>query len=215
MAKGIFDYHLYIFDLDGTIIDSSELMLKSLAYATKDIEGYIIDEKLFFSQMGKKLEEIFDILGIDPSLAALYRQYSAKHQDEIKVFEEVIAFIKGLKSQNKLVTINTGKEYVRTQKILGEMQLEELFDLVVCSDKLVNSKPHPESIYTTLERLAITKEKTVMIGDSYQDILCAQNAEIDSVFVGWGTATESEIVSLNPTFIILEEKDLSELIHNP
>lgn len=215
MAKDIFKYDLYIFDLDGTIIDSSELMLKSLAYATKDLDGYVINEKLFFSQMGKKLEEIFEILKIDPKLANLYRQYSAEHQDEIEIFDEVVEFIKELKGKGKLITINTGKEYVRTKKLLEELKLEQFFDLIVCSDQLINSKPHPESIFKTLNMLSVSKENTIMIGDSYQDILCAKNACIDSMFVSWGTTLESEVISIKPNFIYRDLKELKfDHLHN-
>lgn len=209
---GFCDNQLFIFDLDGTIVDSKQLMTEALRKCFKliGIENPPYDH--FFSLMGKSLNDIFKDINLPTELVGIYQDYCSSHKERINIFPGMHQIIGKLHALNKRLAILTGKDRVRTIEILRMHGLMQFFELVVASDDITYSKPHPEGVEKILHTLNMDKSLTILIGDGLFDIQCAKNAGIDSAFVCWGTGKKNVIEVLSPEFTFYNISELIQII---
>lgn len=213
IPKAINSYELYIFDFDGTIIDSSTLMKDSLKYCYQKAGQEVNPPyQAFFSMMGESLENIFNRLGLPSYWVNDYREFATQNIHRITLFEELKDVLKILRERNKKLALFTGKDRMRTLKLLHKFELEELFDEVITPDELQNPKPHPEGINLLTSRLNVSPDQTLMIGDSLFDMQSASEAGVDKLFVLWGTGKQNEIAECSPTFVLQTPRQLREVI---
>ncbi|MEE6146321.1 HAD family hydrolase [Bacillus cereus] len=206
-------YDIYIFDFDGTIIDSKELMKKSLENCVKQYnDGYRIDYKLFFSLMGDSLENIFEKMGLPTDLAKGYREYSVNNVKEVKLFPQVVHFIQYLYQMKKKIILFTGKDRARTMELLRIFKLQKYFNMIITPDDLTYPKPHPEGVQIVLDKYKINNNKAILIGDGRYDILAAKGANIHAMYVDWGTGNLAEISELQPNYILYQPEELNKLV---
>ena len=128
----------------------------------------------------------------------IYREYSSTNIEMIKVHENIVKILRFIKYKGVLCALCTGKERKRTVEILKHFNLEQYFDIVVCSDDVHVPKPNAESILTIMNKLGIGEENCIMIGDGINDIKCAHNAGVDSIAVTWGDVAAEDLERENP-----------------
>jgi HAD superfamily hydrolase (TIGR01509 family) len=193
-------YTLFIFDFDGTIIDSHKLMKEALLHCYRK-SGKLREPPydLFFSMMGDSLNNIFFELGLCNEMIIEYKTFCVRNVHKVEVFSDVIETLSFLKQCQKQVALFTGKDKERTVYLLNFFGIKNLFDCIVNPEDVKNAKPDPEGIYLLLKKLGVDKKQTIMIGDSYYDIQSAKRANIDSAYVCWGTGDDS-VQKLSPTF---------------
>lgn len=205
------NYELYIFDFDGTIIDSKEVMKKSLLYCFGE---YKPNEKpdftLFFSMMGDSLNNILSKMGLPSEAVEDYKRISIENQGDIRLIPKMKEVINYLYSNNKKMAIYTGKDHERTLSTLKLLDIIMYFDLVVASDDLNKPKPYPDGVNFIMKSLSVSKEQTILIGDSLYDIQSAKAAGIASAFVNWGIGEEEEVRILNPKYKFEKVTDLQK-----
>ncbi|ODP26043.1 Phosphoglycolate phosphatase [Paenibacillus nuruki] len=208
------DNQLFIFDLDGTIVDSKQLMTEALGECYQNLGIEDPPYNHFFSLMGKSLEAIFRELNIPIELVRNYQHYCSSHKDRIYLFPYMAQIIKSLSDQKKKMAILTGKDRIRTFEILKMYNIMNYFEEVVTSDDITYSKPDPEGIEKILKKLNGNISSTIMIGDGLFDIQCAKNANISSAFVCWGTGEKKIIETLAPDFIFNNPSELIQVVNN-
>lgn len=203
-------YKNIIFDFDGVIINSHDVQFKALTESFKIICGEGVPPyNDFFKLSGDSLKNIFTQLGLSLEMIPIYQKISSENIGSIKIYEGMIELLQKLNEIGCNCALCTGKDRSRTIEILRYFNMEYLFKIVICSDDVINPKPHPESLILIMEKLGALPENTVMVGDGINDILSAQNAGVKPIAVTWGDISSGVTFENEPTSIV---NTISELM---
>jgi pyrophosphatase PpaX len=206
-----------LFDFDGTLIDTNEVIIQSFQYTFRKVLGEEKPLEEIVKNFGEPLAVTMEkMLDIPPEEAmAIYREYHyEKFDDLIEIFPGMLELIRVLKERGYKLGIVTSRLRHTTMKGLEKYGLEDYFDYVLTADDTDRHKPDPTPIVMTLEKLGSKPEEAIMVGDSMFDILCAHNAGVESILVGWAIAvTEDEKKGPNkPTYIAERAEDILAII---
>ncbi|HEX8149376.1 MAG TPA: HAD-IA family hydrolase [Pyrinomonadaceae bacterium] len=191
-----------VFDLDGVLIDSEPLMRFAFEAVYRDfIGGGTPPIESYLEHMGESFPRIMDKLGLPHTLWEPYRALCQRHVDHIRLFPGSRDFLERASAVGLQMGILTGKDRLRTLQILEHFDLGRFFQVVVASDELRNPKPHPEGILCVLDRLGCRAAEALMVGDSVNDILCAQQAGVKAAAVTWGIKPERLRTLCRPDYL--------------
>ncbi len=184
-----------LFDFDGTIMDTNEVIIRSWQHTFKTVEGKERPKEHIIETFGEPLyvtmEKLLPQIPLEEGVS-IYRGYHySNFKDLIEVFPGVIEVIKELKNRDYKVAIVTSRLRKTTCMGLEKYDMEKYFDSIITCDDTDKHKPDPEPINIALERLKSSPNEAIMVGDSMFDILCAKNAGVKSAFVGWSLAASS------------------------
>lgn len=207
-------YKLYIFDLDGTILDSKEDIAIGVNYALEvlGISPKPVEEIVKFVGYGAK-KLIDDLLPDYPQeskeeIVRLFREFYSKNPViKSTLYPRSEEVIYSLKSKGKKVAIVTNKYESISVDILKHFGIYNLIDLVVGADTTSEKKPSPLPVYYTLERLNEGRQHSIIVGDSETDILTGKNASIHTCLVLHGYGKKDVAIGLNPDFVIKDFYD--------
>lgn len=178
---------LYLFDLDGVLINSKNNMKVSWNSVLKKINLKITFKK-YFSLIGNPFLNILKKLRIDEKhfkiIETEYGKNSIKNMNKIKLYPKVKYTLNKLLKEKKIIGILTSKDKVRTRIILRKFKLN--LKIVLCPTKGKLGKPNPYQIINLIEKKKIRKDDVVYIGDMPVDKLTAQNAGIDYIHCNYG-----------------------------
>lgn len=204
-----------LFDFDGTIFDTNKLILESWNEVFRVKGNKKTDEEVlatFGEPLVISMEKWFP--GQSEECINIYRSYQRDiFFEKIEIYEGMGELIKKLKALGYLNAIVTSRLTSSTMKTLEKYDLARYFDVIVTCDDTDKHKPDPAPALLALEKLGISADEAIMIGDSKFDIKCAHNAGIKGVLVGWSEAKgdiphEGEDA---PDFIIERAEDLLEI----
>ncbi|NLY81483.1 MAG: HAD family hydrolase [Clostridiales bacterium] len=207
-----------IFDFDGTIMDTNDLILNSWQHTFKHFEGKERSIEEIYETFGETLTYSMQNLlpNVETGLAIeKYREYQVVHSDEqIKIFDDIVKLLDELKNRDLLLSIVTSRLRNTTMKYLKSFDLLDYFDVIVTCDDTNIHKPKPEPALIALKKLNVRKDETIMVGDTRFDIGCANSAGIDSVLVNWGVAYRQENLPSEfiPKYVINKPMELLEVI---
>tara|TARA_B110000977_G_C11074353_1_gene490634 strand:- start:1617 stop:2252 length:636 start_codon:yes stop_codon:yes gene_type:complete len=178
---------IYLFDLDGVILNSKKNM--NLAWNSV-MEGLEIEIKFenYFNYIGLPFREILKKLKIDKSkftkAEKIFILNSKKNLDKLKLYNKVSETINLLKKRKKIIGVLTSKDKIRTLMILKKFNLN--FDFVLCPVSKKLSKPNPFQIFEIMKTYKSKKKDLVFVGDMDIDKLTAHNAGIDFIYCNYG-----------------------------
>jgi pyrophosphatase PpaX len=182
-------YPTVLFDLDGTLIDSGEIILSSFRHATNTVLGREIpDEVLAAAVGGSNIYDqmrAFDEERVD-ELVRVYREHNEPLHDDLVAFEGIERVLDRFKTEGRQLGIVTAKRRKTVDLAFAILPLERYFDTVVTSEQTEHHKPHPEPVLTALERLASKPEQAAFVGDSPFDMGAGRAAGVFTVAVSWG-----------------------------
>jgi len=190
---------IILFDLDGTLIDSTEAILEGFNVAFKKFNQKAPADEVIKSHIGKTLHDMFNLMGVEERLLDSYvlaykTHYRTIHTQKTHLLPKAKEALELASSFATLgvVTTKTGKYSIEILKHLGVM---DYFEVLIGMEDVSNPKPHPEPILKALSRLNqkdIDKSNSWMIGDTPMDILSAKNAKINPIGVtsGYGSFEE-------------------------
>jgi len=182
-------YSTVLFDLDGTLIDSGEIILSSFRHATKTVlEREIPDEVLAAAVGGSNIYDqmrAFDEERAD-ELVRVYRAHNEPLHDDLVAFEGIEGVLGRFRSEGRRLGIVTAKRRRTVDLAFTLLPLEQYFDAVVTAEQTDNHKPHPEPVLTALERLGAGPEEAAFVGDSPFDMGAGKAAGVFTVAVSWG-----------------------------
>lgn len=206
----------FLFDLDGTLIDSVRLILDSYhhALATHGLPPRTDEEWL--AGVGTPLTVQFspwrDDDAIFQALLATYREYNLTHHDRmVTVYPGVVDAVREIKAagyQTGLVTSKNRQGALRGLKLAG---LEALMDVLIGADDVTNPKPHPEPIERAMTMLGASPATTVYIGDSIHDMRSGRAAGVTTAAVLWGPFGRSHLEGARPDHWVTRPHELLTL----
>ncbi|WP_047984098.1 pyrophosphatase PpaX [Ornithinibacillus californiensis] len=206
--------HTILFDLDGTLIDTNELITQSFYHTFKEFGlEFTHDEILAFN--GPPLRETFEKLDLDKAEAMIstYRDHNLEHHDQlVEAFPNVKETLSVLKERGirlGIVTTKMRKTAIRGMKLTG---IYDYFDTIIALDDITHAKPHPEPVLSAMKQLNAKPDHTLMVGDNSHDIESGHNAGVKTAGVVWSLKGEDFLQKYNPTYMLKDMKDLVEII---
>lgn len=213
---------LLIFDLDGTLIDSVPDLAKAINFTLKQLDRDQFSENIIRKWVGNGAvtlvkRALSGDVNISSSLdnklhekaITIFLDYYSKHLcDNTKMYKNVQETLSILKNRGYILTIVTNKPYDFIKPILKTLEIEDLFEYYIGADSLDVKKPHPKPLLHVCETFNITIDKALMIGDSKNDILSANSANIDSIGVTYGYNYNEDISFFNPNIVVDNFEDI-------
>lgn len=214
---------LIIYDLDGTLIDSSKDISNSLNWALKELGFSEVSELLIRSHVGSGiLPLIQNVLkeaspdhqipqdGILERAISLYRSYYSDHLlDETKLYPGVKTVLDFFKEKKQAVITNKSIEFPR--RILKGLGIDHYFFEVIGEDQKLPKKPAPDSVLKLLRFTKTNRNEAILIGDSMIDIQTAKNAKIKVIAVTYGFDSKAQIEACQPDWMINQLDELMEM----
>jgi len=208
-------FDIYIFDLDGTLIDTRcdlaiavNEMLDLYGIGPKSVEevtGYVGDgiKKLVERSFGNSS---FDI---EEALSAFKKCYWNHMLDTTAPYPGVVNLLSSLKGKFKAILTN--KAYRFTRAITDGLGLTPFFPVIVGGDTVERKKPSTDGIEYILDRAGLPKARAVMIGDGKNDIVVAKNAGLASVWVTYGFSDRARLLGATPDYTIDTPEQLLDI----
>jgi pyrophosphatase PpaX len=200
------EYQTYLFDADGTLFDTIDMICSSFQYIAGKYAGKALARETIIRGIGLPLlDQIAHHLGEagDPlAIADDYRDYQLTIlAQSISVFPQVAETLQSLKKAGRQLGIVTSRRRPSLDEILEITATGQYFDVLVTPEDTSRHKPHAEPVLKAMTMLGADKTQTVYIGDAFCDILSGTGAGIDTVFVAW---SHTQLASLPspPTWTI-------------
>ncbi len=184
-------YDLIVFDWDGTLYDSTALIVGCIQAACTDLglaepsrtdAAYVIGlglhDALAHVAPGLPPERV-------PELGQRYRHHYFKRQHELSLFQGTIDLLHALKARNHWLAVATGKSRAGLNEALAHVELKGMFDATRTADETA-SKPHPLMLHELISTFGVAPERTLMVGDTTHDLQLARNAGTHCVAVSYG-----------------------------
>lgn len=205
-----------LFDLDGTLIDSAEVILKCFSSVFDEMFPKVqVSEEERLEFLGPTLVHTFGRYTKDSSLVEkaiksyVHCSIEEHDNDNIKAFPNAIELLKALKLLGIRTGVVTSKQSSAAAYGLKINGLLDFVDVLVGSDNVENHKPNPEALMKAFDTLDVNNKEVLYVGDHENDILAARNANALSVGVSYSYRLK-HIKQLNPDYII---SDLFEIIN--
>lgn len=206
-----------LFDLDGTLIDSIELILNSARHAFRDRNGHVPSDAEWLTGVGIPLAAMFRRYAADDAdvaaLIAKYREYQlANHDRLVRCYDAVVETVDGLRAAGHPLGIVTSKTGWLAQRGLDNVGLGSHFDIIVGCDTCDRHKPDPGPVHFALDRLRYSASEAVFVGDSIYDVQAGNAAGVTTVAALWGPFTREDLAPSNPDHFLTRISDLPRLI---
>ena len=214
-------YRNYLFDLDGTLIDTAPDLDRALNYSLADAGLSGVDESLTRQFVGNgarvMIEQALGHHGHEPvqtlvdDIQTVFLDYYAQHcADASKPYPEVIDVLSVLKDKGANLGVVTNKKRSFSLTILEGLDMMHFFQCVVGGDTAAQPKPDPSPIFLCLEEMGQTAQDTLFVGDSVTDVNAALNARLPVVCVRDGYHQGVDLSAAGATAMI---DTFAELLH--
>ena len=203
------NYDTYIFDLDGTLLDSLTDLAISCNYALRinNMPERTIDEVRCFVGNGvKKLMERAIPNGLqNPAFEKTYadfrKHYLVHNLDNTKPYPGIIPLLKRLHSEGKNIAVVSNKFYAATQDLVKHF-FGEYITVAIGERENIRKKPAPDTVFEALRQLDASSAGAVYIGDSDVDVMTARNCNIPCISVLWGFRTKEFLIKNGATTFV-------------
>ncbi len=208
-------YSVILFDLDGTLLDTSELIFTSFKHTFERFCPGKYSREVVIPYFGEPLEETMKRFnpGQAKAMVETYRKYNLLYHDQlIRIFPEVQEVLAKLYEAGIKLGVVTNKQRKTAEMGLNHFNLGKYMETMVCYGEAERPKPAAAPILKALKQLNATPDQALMVGDSRFDLLAAREAEVSSVFVKWSIHTLDSIKEFSPTYVIERMSDLLSLV---
>ncbi len=199
-------FDLIAFDWDGTLFDSTAIITRSIQRAVRDVGGTVPTDRDASFVIGMGLMQALAHAAPDvpkekyPELGARYRYHYAMHQNDITLFEGVLALLHDLRQRKHVLAVATGNSRNGLNEARASASLKGAFEGTRTADETAG-KPDPLMLHELMVEFDVAPERTLMIGDTTHDLQMARNAGCASVGVSYGAHEPDEFHALQPVFI--------------
>ena len=190
MKETVFERRVWFFDLDGTLIDSSDCHERAYLEALKSERDDLIGAFSYEQVKGVRTSETFAQLGVvdkaqirrltDTKQLAYRRMIEA---GEVEILPGAYNLLQKLHSDGRLLCLVTGASRISTNAVLNSHGLGKFFSGTISGDDCVESKPHPECYLEGLKRYDVAAAEAVAVEDSLNGLLSARQANLDVIAV--------------------------------
>jgi pyrophosphatase PpaX len=220
-----------LFDLDGTLIDTTDLILRCFQFSWSTVCGFEHPRETLIDTFGTPLRDsMYHLLARDSAgngirnaeaetstveeLILAYRTFNVSNHDVLaRPFEGTREVLTELRRRSYSIAVVTSKGRELALRGLRLCSLHDLLDSAIFLEDTTLHKPHPAPILAALERLGTPLDAAAYVGDSRHDIIAARAAGIRSVGALWGPFPRAAIEREGPTFIAESITELLEIFN--
>lgn len=203
-----------LFDLDGTLINTNELIIESFIH-TFNHYGLNFSNEEIITFNGPPLRETFQSIDQERAeeMIKTYREHNLFHHDDyVTPFPNVLETVKELDHHGYALGIVTTKMRKSVEKGLAITGIKPYFKTIITLDDVSHAKPHPEPVIKAMKELKGEPKSTLMIGDNSYDIEAGHNAGVQTAGVAWAQRGEAYLKQYKPTYMLNDMKDLLDLV---
>ena len=206
----------YLFDLDGTLIDSTHLIMEAFRHTMRTHLGTVPDEDRWRAGFGRPLRPQLANFARDAGQAermvVTYRDYTDLHHDRLLLpYPGIDDALAGLRRDGARLAIVTSKTHALARRGLARCGLAGCFDVVIGMDDVTPHKPHPAPVQAALSRLSAAPERAVFIGDSPYDIQAGRAAGVRTAAVLWGAFERERLDRETPDYWLSDPSGIAAI----
>ncbi len=218
-----------LFDFDGTLVNTTPLILRSFRATWKKIFGFEMEDSDYIKTFGTLLHtalkglteqcvtdgricKVDDLTAMADELLRTYRQFNNEwHDQAIEPFAGIDETLQELKARDFKLGIVSSKMRLGVERGLNVFAMAELFDVIITADDVTNHKPHPEPLLKALDQINAAAHEAIYVGDSIHDIAAGRAANIATVAAAWGPFPRTDLEALKPDHLLDEPRELLRL----
>ena len=200
-------FDLIAFDWDGTLFDSTALIVKCIQAAVRDVGGTVPSDQDAAYVIGLGLMQALAHAAPDvpreryAQLGERYQHHYVREQNRISLFEGVLPMLESLRERGHLLAVATGKSRRGLDEALHTVELQGRFHGSRTADETAG-KPHPLMLMELMAEFGTSPERTLMIGDTTHDLQMALNAGCASLGVSYGAHEPQAFEALRPRAVL-------------
>ena len=208
-------FDLIAFDWDGTLFDSTQIIVRCIQRAVADVGGAVPSDRDASWVIGMGLMDALAHAAPDvpqhryAELGAAYRRHYIAHQNDLSLFEGVLPMLADLRQRQHWLAVATGKSRRGLDEVLRTVQLAGIFDGSRTADETAG-KPDPRMLHELMREFGTEPQRTLMIGDTTHDLQMAVNAGCASLAVSYGAHTLEGFAALQPRAIVHSVRELHD-----
>ena len=212
-------YDTIIFDLDGTLLDTAQDVLKAINHALLLLDRNPTDLDQVKRAIGPNKDTFLNAVlpGASPEAMDIFishfRMFYWDHcLDDTQLFPGMEHVLNGLAGKTLAVATNKPRKY--SVKILEGRQILDRFRCVVGPEDVSHPKPHPEMIVNIMKSVEATPSRTLIVGDTEQDMRAGRSAGVGLCCVRYGYGDLDRIRQINPEYFIERPEEILEIVAN-
>jgi pyrophosphatase PpaX len=214
-ATRLAELQAVLFDLDGTLIDTVELIVSTFRFATREVMGEALPDEVVMAGVGMPL--ITQMRDFSPEhadeLLRVYRAHNAEvHDDMVREYPGTEDVLTELAARGLPMGVVTSKGTPMTLRGLRLFDLERFFGVIVTADDVDTHKPDPYPVRHAAELLGVDVTRCIYLGDSPHDMQAAIDAGAVSVAALWGAFGEEDVLAPGPDFALTDIRQLIGLL---
>lgn len=215
LADRVAGLECVLFDLDGTLIDTIELILESMRYATHTVLGEALPDEVLMHNMGVPL--IRQMTEFSPEHAELllttYREHNHRvHDSMVKEYPGVGAALEYCTTRQLKLGIVTSKSRAVAMRGIDRFSLGRFFDTIVACDDVPIHKPEPYPLLFAAEQLGVDIARCAYVGDSPHDMAASVAAGSVSIAALWGGFTRERVLEPGPEYAAVIMDDVVSIL---
>lgn len=208
-------YETYLFDLDGTLLDSIDLIIETCRFSLKEVAGIEVDPDLVRRHVGIPLKDQYPVYlkGKIPEkpmaeILKIHMDYQLKiWNDHLKIFPGTMETLEGLSARGASLAVVTSRRLATTELYTRHLGIWPFFKTFITPENTAAHKPDPEPAREALRKLGKSAPTALFVGDAVFDIACGHGAGCDTAYVDWGHLPPHEIKP-KPTHVLSKLTDL-------
>lgn len=204
-----------LFDLDGTLIDTNDLIIQSFLHTLEQYFPGDYKREDVFQFMGPSLEQTFSKLNPDKveEMTKVYRKFNKENHDLLVTeFPDVLDTMVKLKQSGLKMAVVTTKISEMAKWGLDLTKLTPYFDDLIALEHVKTPKPDPEAVLLALDKLGAKPSEAIMVGDNHHDILAGKNAGVKTAAVSWSLKGEDYLQTFEPDYMLHSIKDILPIV---
>jgi pyrophosphatase PpaX len=206
-----------LFDLDGTLLDTVDLILLSYRHTLERHLGTVPPDRIFLRALGTPLHLMFRAFTEDPAeIAAMvetYRVHNAEHHDDrVLAYEGALEAVRAVAARGCKLAVVTSKSRTVSRRGLEVCGFDGLFPTLIAAEDVTRHKPDPEPVRLALERLGARPEEAVFIGDSPFDMESGRRAGVRTAAALWGPFEREELERQAPDHWLADPREIPGLL---
>jgi len=180
-----------IFDMDGTLVDSSVTIVNAINYVRKNLDLEEMQRELILEKVNdphlNPAEFFYEVPAFTEEHEAWFSNYyTENHEQELQLYDGIIQLLKNLKEKGFVLAIATNAYRGSTLESLSHLKVLEYFDSIACYDDVPKGKPSPDMLEKNLKDLNVSTNECIFVGDSKRDLLAAEALSMDYTMINWG-----------------------------
>ena len=190
---------LIIFDMDGTLVNSSLTIANAINYVRRNLGFEPMDQTEILRMVNdhtlNPAKTFYHAEAFDADHERWFSEYYTRnHKNELVLYDGIKEMLDMLKEEGHALAVATNAYRGSTIESLTHLNVYDYFDAIACYDDVEKGKPYPDMLHKILDELDHSNDKSIFIGDGPRDELASKNADIPYIMVDWGFTDHTDAV---------------------